>query len=116
MNHLKCNVFELCFSYLMGASSIKAEMFGLRAFGEAELKKENFDMVGDADDFCLYEKDYLAVHFVRSVDVTLKRYFFQWKRKWLWYFSLAGCSISSFAEKDCFTGPKFGVLFARGCS
>lgn len=86
MNYLKCNVFELCFSYLMGASSIKAEMFGLRAFGEAELKKENFDMVGDADDFCLYEKDFLATHFVRSVDVKLKRYFFNGRE--------SGCGIS----------------------
>lgn len=70
----------------MGASSIKAETFGLRAFGEAELKTENFDMVGDADDFCLYEKDYLAVHFVRSVDVILKRYFFNGRE--------SGCGIS----------------------
>ncbi|MCO7542870.1 hypothetical protein [Pseudomonas sp. VA159-2] len=86
MNYLKCNVLELCMNYLMGASSIKAETFGLRAFGEAELKTENFDMVGDADDFCLYEKDYLAVHFLRSVDVTLKRYFFNGRE--------SGCGIS----------------------
>ncbi|AVD82343.1 hypothetical protein C4Q28_09270 [Pseudomonas sp. SWI6] len=86
MNYLECNAQELCLKYVMNASNIVPKIFALPSFSAADLKSEGFDMIGDCDDFHLYEKSFLAIHFKRSVDVTLKRYFFNEKE--------SGCGIS----------------------
>lgn len=86
MKYLSCNVLDLCLMYVTDASRIKAEIFGMNDFTEVELRSKNFDLVGDVDDFCLYEKDFRAAHFSRSVDVVLKKYFFGREDK--------GCGIS----------------------